>query len=230
MAQAENTQAFMIQLPWTVPEQPNVQAIVLQHPKEQKIYLDLAHSTDWVVAASIFISALISFLGFIATICIVMKSTQQNIESNKILIESQNELKKNELQFLYKSAEIDKFRNLIAEYFALLMKFNTVVSLAIKQMERDQLIQSLVNYFSEVAYYHMQIELFLDCDLNENHKILKNQLKELMDSLWKIRVQIDGDDKEKINDRIVGFSNEFGTVRDSLIKLINQDMKLQKGE
>ena len=47
-----------------------------------------------------------------------MKSTQQNIESNKILIESQNELKKNELQFIYKSAEIDKFRNLIAEYFA----------------------------------------------------------------------------------------------------------------
>ena len=55
MAQAENTQAFMIQLPWTAPEQPNVQAIVLQYPKEQKIYLDLAHSTDWVVAASIFI-------------------------------------------------------------------------------------------------------------------------------------------------------------------------------
>ena len=109
------------------------------------------------------------------------------------------------------------------------MKFNTVVSLAIRQMETDQLIQSLVNYFSEVAYYHLQIELFLNCELNENHKILKNQLKELIDALWKIRVQMDGD-KEKINDRIADFSHEFGAVIDSLIKLINQDVKLQKGE
>lgn len=44
------------------------QALVLEQPKDQKVYLDLQHSTDWVVVISVIASALISFIGFLITI------------------------------------------------------------------------------------------------------------------------------------------------------------------
>ena len=206
-------------------ETENTKAVILQQPNEQKVYLDVNHSTDWIAVGAI----VISLLAFIVTIVIVHTSTKSQINSNKSLIEAQNKLKKHELNFLYKSTEIDKFRNVIAEYFALLMKFNMVVSLAINKMERDELIPNLVSYFSEINNYHFQIELFLDCELDSNHSVIKNQLKQLIDSLWRIRAYID-EDKENINAQIVSFSNEFEIVRDSLTKLINNEVKLQKGE
>lgn len=43
------------------------QALVLEQPKDQKVYLDLQHSTDWVVVISVIASALISFIGFLIT-------------------------------------------------------------------------------------------------------------------------------------------------------------------
>ena len=62
-------------------QQENTQAAVLQQPNGQKIYLDLTHSTDWVVAGSIFVSALISLIGFVITIYVVRKSTESQIQS-----------------------------------------------------------------------------------------------------------------------------------------------------
>ena len=44
------------------------QAVVLEQPKDQKVYLDVQHSTDWVVVISVIASALISFIGFLITI------------------------------------------------------------------------------------------------------------------------------------------------------------------
>lgn len=85
-----------------VNQQENTQAVVLQPSNEKKIYLDLTHSTDWVVAGSIFVSALISFIGFLITIYVVRKSTESQIQSNKDLIKSQNDLsiKNKEIEFL----------------------------------------------------------------------------------------------------------------------------------
>lgn len=83
-------------------QQENTQATILQQPNGQKIYLDLTHSTDWVVAGSIFVSALISLIGFVITIYVVRKSTESQIQSNKDLIKSQNDLsmKNNKIEFL----------------------------------------------------------------------------------------------------------------------------------
>lgn len=206
-------------------EKENTQAVVLQQPSDQQLVIKIEQDTDWISIGAI----VMSLLAFVVTIYIVKKSTESQIQSNKDLIKSQNEIKKHELEFIYKSQEIDKFRNVIAEYFALLMKFNSVVSLEIGQMERGDLIESLINYLSQVAYYHMQIELFLDCESNSNHQTVKIQLKELMDSLLKIRIQLD-DNKDQLNDRIAAFSNELDIVKASLIKLLNQNVKLQKGE
>lgn len=80
---------------------------------------DLNHSTDWTVVVSIVVSGMISFIGFLITVYIVKKLTEKNIIYNKQLVEAQKKLKTNELQFVYKSTEIDKFRNIVAEYFAL---------------------------------------------------------------------------------------------------------------
>ena len=206
-------------------EKENTQAVVLQQPSDQQLVIRIEQDTDWISIGAI----VLSLLAFVVTIYIVKKSTESQIQSNKDLIKSQNEIKKHELEFIYKSQEIDKFRNVIAEYFALLMKFNSVVSLEIGRMERGDLIESLINYLSQVAYYHMQIELFLDCESNSNHQTVKIQLKELMDSLLKIRIQLD-DNKDQLNDRIAAFSNELDIVKASLIKLLNQNVKLQKGE
>ena len=206
-------------------EKENTQAVVLQQPSDQQLVIKIEQDTDWISIGAI----VLSLLAFVVTIYIVKKSTESQIQSNKDLIKSQNEIKKHELEFIYKSQEIDKFRNVIAEYFTLLMKFNSVVSLEIGRMERGDLIESLINYLSQVAYYHMQIELFLDCESNSNHQTVKIQLKELMDSLLKIRIQLD-DNKDQLNDRIAAFSNELDIVKASLIKLLNQNVKLQKGE
>lgn len=206
-------------------QQENAQAVILQQPSDQQLVIKIEQDTDWISIGAI----VLSLLAFVVTIYIVKKSTESQIQSNKDLIKSQNEIKKHELEFIYKSQEIDKFRNVIAEYFALLMKFNSVVSLEIGRMERGDLIESLINYLSQVAYYHMQIELFLDCESNSNHQTVKIQLKELMDSLLKIRIQLD-DNKDQLNDRIAAFSNELNIVKASLIKLLNQNVKLQKGE
>ena len=201
-------------------EKENTQAVVLQQPSDQQLVIKIEQDTDWISIGAI----VLSLLAFVVTIYIVKKSTESQIQSNKDLIKSQNEIKKHELEFIYKSQEIDKFRNVIAEYFALLMKFNSVVSLEIGRMERGDLIESLINYLSQVAYYHMQIELFLDCEANSHHQTVKTQLKELMDSLWKIRIQLDGN-KDQLNDRIAAFSNELDVVKASLIKLLNQNVK-----
>lgn len=91
-------------------QQENTQAVVLQQTDGQKIHLDLQHSTDWIVAASIVCSAFISFIGFLITIYVVRKSTYQNIEINKDLIDEQNKLKIIELETIYQNQELDKLK------------------------------------------------------------------------------------------------------------------------
>lgn len=95
--QLENSD-LIIQLPWTVPQQENNQAVILQQPNDQKLFLDIQHSTDWVVATSIFVSGMISFIGFLITIYVVRKSTESQIESNQELMRSQERLKQTEAE------------------------------------------------------------------------------------------------------------------------------------
>ena len=96
-------------------QQENTQAAVLQQPNGQKIYLDLTHSTDWVVAGSIFVSALISFIGFVITIYVVKKSTESQIKSNLELIQSQEKQNKIEGQDHLQIATAEKMNLLKRE-------------------------------------------------------------------------------------------------------------------
>lgn len=91
------------------------QALVLEQPKDQKVYLDLQHSTDWVVVISVIASAIISFIGFLITIYVVKKSTESQIKSNEDLIKSQNEIKVKELKTLYKQRRAENLRVIISE-------------------------------------------------------------------------------------------------------------------
>ncbi|TCB51102.1 hypothetical protein E0H80_06970 [Acinetobacter sp. ANC 4779] len=66
MAEQEDKQALMIQLPWTVPQQPNVQTIVLQQPA--KTHMELNASTDKTAISSFALSVIIALiLGSFAT-------------------------------------------------------------------------------------------------------------------------------------------------------------------
>lgn len=230
MAQAENTQAFMIQLPWTVPEQPNVQAIVLQHPKEQKIYLDLTHSTDWVVAASILISALISFLGFIATIYIVRKSTQQNIESNKILIESQNELKVRELKISNSFNELSKFREIVSEYYYWALKVNDEsvasihayynLNLTDKQKQETQEVVRVK--VSELNALIAKLMIHLDYD-KELHNTVRIELFKVQKFAFDLYASI-GTDFQNSEIKLNEFAGAFGYTQGVLNTLIKDEM------
>ncbi len=91
------------------------QALVLERSKEQKLYLDVQHSTDWVVVISVIASAIISFIGFLITIYVVKKSTESQIKSNEDLIKSQNEIKVKELKTLYKQRRAENLRVIICE-------------------------------------------------------------------------------------------------------------------
>ena len=114
----QKSEENIIFLPWTVESQPQTQAVTLENPQQQKIYVDLAHSTDWVVATSSMVSGLISLFGFLVTVYVVRKSTQQNIQTNKELIEAQNNLKIQELKIIHKTDELEKLRYLITEYIS----------------------------------------------------------------------------------------------------------------
>ena len=65
----QNKQELMIQLPWTVPQQPLYTASIQVDPETQKIPLDLSHSTDTTAIWSFVIAMVIAFiLGISATI------------------------------------------------------------------------------------------------------------------------------------------------------------------
>ena len=71
------------------------QAVVLEQPKDQKVYLDVQHSTDLVAVGSI----IISLLAFVVTIFIVCLTTKAQMKSNLSLIKSQKERLDEELRF-----------------------------------------------------------------------------------------------------------------------------------
>lgn len=71
-------------------EKENTQAVVLQQPSDQQLVIKIEQDTDWISIGAI----VLSLLAFVVTIYIVKKSTESQIQSNKDLIKSQNEIKK----------------------------------------------------------------------------------------------------------------------------------------
>lgn len=99
-------------------EQQN-QAVVLQQPKDSMLVVKVEQDTDLVAIGAL----VVSVLAFLVTIHIVRQSTKSQIESNKLLIEKQNELKLAELRIINRKAEVDKLRDSIYEYISVIQNF-----------------------------------------------------------------------------------------------------------
>lgn len=108
----QNNNEVMIQLPWTVPQQPNIQTIVLQQPA--KTHMELNASTDKTAISSFALSVVIALIfgalatwlaywygrksfeltkqGFNLTLEQIGKSVEQTLNSNRELYQSQKDL------------------------------------------------------------------------------------------------------------------------------------------
>lgn len=150
------------------------QAVILEQPKDQKVYLDLQHSTDWVVAASVFVSGLISLFGFIVTVYVVRKSTESQIKSTGDLIESQRDHLEKELAFKNKQLITQNFIQYASSFISgqakLIIKLRDfgVFYGAISEKEKldrtihvGQIYQELRDTSSQVLQDYHVLELFL---------------------------------------------------------------------
>ena len=249
MEQEKFKHDIVIQLPWTVPQQQNVQTLVIQQPA--KTHMELNASTDKTAISSFALSVVIALaLGGLATwlaywygrksfdltkqsfdavIKQIESSEKIALDINKRLIDSQFELKEHELKFLFKGQEIDKLRNLVAEYFTHIVNFNSIITMDLKAKDKGFLIRNIVEYNSQVINYHVKLELFLDSEDNINHKRIKENLNQLLLQLWEIRKVIDQDEKF-IREKISDFDLMFDVVRKNLVNLIVDEIKIQKGD
>lgn len=143
MAEQEGKPALMIQLPWTVPQQPNVQTIVLQQPA--KTHMELNASTDKTAISSFALSVIIALiLGSFATwlaywygrksfdltkqsfdsvIMQIKSSERTSLDLNAKLFDQQKILQNNELNFKKMKSWEDKVRELGAEYITSITQF-----------------------------------------------------------------------------------------------------------
>lgn len=122
----QKSEENIVFLPWTVDSM--TQAITVENPEQNKIYVDLAHSMDWVVAASV----LLSFFGFLLTIYVVRKSTESQIQSNRELYQSQENLQLIEIRATHRQNWINEVReisiNLVNEINRLRVAFSAFVN------------------------------------------------------------------------------------------------------
>ncbi|WP_180027553.1 hypothetical protein [Acinetobacter sp. YH16032] len=133
-----NDQDVMIQLPWTVPQQPLYMTNILVDPKTQKIPLNIQHSTDTTAISSFALSVIIALiLGGLATwlaywygrksfqltemsfktVVEEIKASQQSaMDLNARLFEQQQVLQAEKEKFEREKSVTDRFRN-AAEMF-----------------------------------------------------------------------------------------------------------------
>jgi len=127
---------LMIQLPWTVPPQPNVQTIVLQQPA--KTHMELNASTDKTAISSFALSVAIALilgglatwlaywygrksfdltkLSFDAVIAQIKSSERSALDLNKQLFEQQKKLQKDEANRNYSIRKEESLRLLVASF------------------------------------------------------------------------------------------------------------------
>lgn len=164
------------------------QALVLEQPKDQKVYLDLQHSTDTTAIWSFAIAMVIAFiLGISATIIAIWygrksfdltkqsfdslvkqieSSEKITVASNNGLAQSQADSKLTELRFLYKSSEIQNLRKMIADYFATVVALNTHMVFKVSFLKDNKFLNDndknkyIHELFDEIKRYANEIFTF----------------------------------------------------------------------
>lgn len=167
---AQKSEEKIVFLPWTVEPQPQIQAVILENPQDDKIFVDVAHSTDWVVAWSIVVSGLISLIGFWITIYVVKKSTESQIQSNRELYQSQEKLKLIEIRANHRQDWINKVRDISSEILNLRSKINFILG---NQKKYD--FQLLITHLYELRFLNHKLDLYL----NSSEEISKNILDQV---------------------------------------------------
>lgn len=234
MAEQENKETIVF-LPWTVEPQPQTQSITLENPKEDKIHVDLAHSTDWVVATSIIVSGLISLFGFLVTVYVVRKSTQQNIQTNRELVEGQNNLKIKELNMIYRAQELAELRSKIQNYVSQGIRVRYFYSQSHVYSENSIFLEKDKSIFKkelqsakiefEVTTYNLLT--YLD-HFNELHRNIHLQM---LDILSIVALMVENEqDKSIYDENAKKFISRFQKLQAILKTLLQVEAAHNKGE
>lgn len=164
------------------------QAVVLEQPKDQKVYLDVQYSTDTTAIWSFAIAMVIAFiLGISATIIAIWygrksfdltkqsfdslvkqieSSEKITVASNNGLAQSQADSKLTELRFLYKSSEIQNLRKMIVDYFATVVALNTHMVFKVSFLKDNKFLNDndknkyIHELFDEIKRYANEIFTF----------------------------------------------------------------------
>ncbi|MGN0936350.1 hypothetical protein [Acinetobacter amyesii] len=249
MEQEKFKQDIVIQLPWTVPQQQNVQTLVIQQPA--KTHMELNASTDKTAISSFALSVIVALiLGGLATwlaywygrksfqltdmsfktVVEEIKASQQSaLDINAKLFEQQSILQSNELHYSYKVKELEKLRKIVAEYLSCLIDFNISITMNIKELDREELIKEVVKYNLRVANYHQQIELFLDFENDEYQKNIKKTQTYLLSTLWDVRKEFENGES-RVGEKITYFSLACNDISALLHQYLLNEVKKVKGE
>lgn len=249
MKQEKFKQDIVIELPWTVPQQQNVQTLVIQQPA--KTHMELNASTDKTAISSFVLSVIVALiLGGLATwlaywygrksfqltdmsfktVVEEIKASQQSaLDINAKLFEQQSILQSNELHYSYKVKELENLRKIVAEYLTCLIDFNISITMNIKELDREELIKEVVKYNLRVANYHQQIELFLDFENDEYQKNIKKTQTYLLSTLWDIRKEIEKDES-RVGEKITYFSLAYSDISALLHQYLLGEVRKLKGE
>lgn len=233
MAEQENAENIVF-LPWTVEQQPQpqTQALTLENPQQQKIYVDLAHSTDWVVAASIIVSGLISLFGFLVTVYIVKKSTESQIKSNTKIVESNNLARKIEIHSSFVKKAIDKIANDASQLILLLTdwtyKFGMIHENIINEKQKDISYQyendmivsvqlsELNEIFEKIRFNSFELSLFLNLLEIDSHLI--NEIDNIEKKIFTLVNDIDKvNSKEEVTEFFINSKKIKANLEKNLI-------------
>lgn len=179
MAELENTNEMMIQLPWAVPQQPLVTTQIQIDPETKKIPLDLnVSSTD---TTAIWITG----LSFIVTAFIVYMSTRQQIQANNDLIQNQSDRLDRELQWKRNQEWNNLFMDYSSDYLVtmteLIYETEIFQKEYLKMDELEKTITSIpaISSLATIKMLHSKVILsfhklaqILDEDKNLSHKEL----------------------------------------------------------
>lgn len=240
----QDSNSIGIQLPWTVPQQPSVQTIVLQQPA--KTHMELNASTDKTAISSFALSVVIALaLGGLATwlaywygrksfdltkqsFDVVLEqiiSSRQDAERlHKITmeqiyanIESNKETSKNQLEIMFKDLHLKRTLNI---FESLQNEFSTFFSLL------DDEILKIFN-FRDRFYQKFRGGLHIRDAIAQFEKYpeiynqymeLKNKRFTLRNTMERINIMLDQDDPNQvdISDRLVNIFEGYDKISNAV--------------
>ena len=240
----QDSNSIGIQLPWTVPQQPSVQTIVLQQPA--KTHMELNASTDKTAISSFALSVVIALaLGGLATWLAywygrksfdltkqsfdvvleqIISSRQEAVRLHKITmeqicanIESNKETSKNQLEIMFKDLHLKRTLNI---FESLRNEFSTFFSLL------DDEILKIFN-FRDRFYQKFRGGLLIRDAIAQFEKYpeiynqymeLKNKRFSLRNTMERINIMLDQDDPNQvdISNRLVNIFEGYDKISNAV--------------